>query len=1429
MSRAGLCVLMVVMVTGSPAWASDLLVDDFNTDNTPSLWGRIYEHRLDAAGWDKPHGWPGNGFVVSNWEISGGTLNNSTASATTNYAAGECPATKWWTNPAPSSNRRRLRVSFDYGVGAGDTLTCHFWAVQTGRTPTTTFSWISNNQGWSNGNSGQNESVSTNGYAPYNLSNGSNPPTTGSISGSLTGTNTFVWEVILPSLGISNVITVGDIDTFLIAFAGNETGGGTTWVDNLSVTDWPPNLLDDDFSADRTPPDQWRLYDHLLDTGWNATRATLYFSQWDTTNNRMENPVDYAPTNGGQYVESESPLWQWWTNTETNSTVPALHVAFDYGVGAGDTLTCHFWAVQTGGPSGSVNFISNNEGWINGNSGQNKTSSSGGHVPYNLLDGANPPGNTGYIASLAGTGTFEQVIYPGGFGIPGVASLGDIDTFFLAFAGNEVGGGTTWIDDVSVIVGDTPTTVTYTVSSNWSSQDVGGHDTVVIVAGVTVTQDVNVAADSVLIDGTLEVEADTVVSSLAADVTIGASGALRFELGMLGITPLTLGGNLSISNGGVIEVDGTAYEGIDGYFPLLLTANAQASAAATNSAAFTGFAEREPALIQDTDGVWLWVIAPPAFSTNLCSLVPDSTVTADYSNTQFSATRAWDPSGSAWSLSLHEAHVSNTRLTQDVLGGGTGTTNQSWELRVARGGFVYSLRTPALGETVPPSYRSDGDTSPWNDEVWQGVAVGPLNDPGNGSPYFMHQSGVYMKDPILTEPFYSPEVAAHLDVADRSFTTVNWTPHAHINIYVDGNPSNDWKSYLLAYTRYKDLGQGVIEATLGYYNYGPDHLNWFNMPWGGVRRTSTEYAFTAQPGGTTWSDPVTNRWGTVEAFNLTGGWQGYSATSNGTTPALGFVFGEDADPLPPEHVGASWFRCGYAGGSFQTNETNWRNYFVSTVVRRYNLPQGNGIWSRTYFVLGDDMQDLSDRIADRGLVDVELSAFAYTESATPLIGYSFTGSGVDFRIFEEAATPEFSLYAHPVSDSFPVFEVIENDGSRYLTWNPYANGIVKPYDGTLAGIRLLGFAPRVADINSGGTSYAYESLENVLLAVPENYIADGEVLAVRVASSGSPASYVRGAGGDPSWSLLAGWWDDSSGTYQPSTQFPGALDTVTLNNGASAAVDRVAIISDMYIVNGSGDGTLAVNTAGKTLVITGAFDVGHATASGSGAVNQTAGSVSCDTLNVGGSGGSGVYSVDGGTLSVDDEVSVYTTGLLDIDGGAFAKSVAAAEPNRSVAGGGSIRVQSGAFAWTGGAVTNVVSMMNAMEISGGDVDLEVQFRLYNELKVVGDDADIDISWLGGLTGSSFVFELDGGGVSTIDVAGWMQLGDASITVDGSGYTGADADILLLDSLNLASTSTSVVVTGFAPGYVVSVIQDEASGRDWVRLTITLQGTLFRFR
>lgn len=121
-------------------------------------------------------------------------------------------------------------------------MTVHFWAVQSGGTATTTNAWITNNQGWINGNSGQNEDISAGGYDTFNLLDGDTTPDgVDSISGSLTGSGTFDWSIDVSTLGIAGVSNIGDIDTFFFAIAMNEGGppGSTSSFDNVSITPEP--------------------------------------------------------------------------------------------------------------------------------------------------------------------------------------------------------------------------------------------------------------------------------------------------------------------------------------------------------------------------------------------------------------------------------------------------------------------------------------------------------------------------------------------------------------------------------------------------------------------------------------------------------------------------------------------------------------------------------------------------------------------------------------------------------------------------------------------------------------------------------------------------------------------------------------------------------------------------------------------------------------------------------------------------------------------------------------------------------------------------------------------------------------------------------------------------------------------------------------
>jgi hypothetical protein len=115
----------------------------------------------------------------------------------------------------------------------------------------------------------------------------------------------------------------------------------------------------------------------------------------------------------------------------------------------------------------------------------------------------------------------------------------------------------------------------------------------------------------------------------------------------------------------------------------------------------------------------------------------------------------YTPSDSLWGKHLDERNVFNFELKhmQDEA--------NSFTVRIGKGGQLYSLRG-AFGESVPPQ----GVGNPWNDEVWQFVAVcGKFNvfDSGQvlseevnerfkamnyGTTYFIHNSGAYMQMPV---------------------------------------------------------------------------------------------------------------------------------------------------------------------------------------------------------------------------------------------------------------------------------------------------------------------------------------------------------------------------------------------------------------------------------------------------------------------------------------------------------------------------------------------------------------------------------------------------------------------------------------------------------------------------------------------------------
>jgi hypothetical protein len=316
------------------------------------------------------------------------------------------------------------------------------------------------------------------------------------------------------------------------------------------------------------------------------------------------------------------------------------------------------------------------------------------------------------------------------------------------------------------------------------------------------------------------------------------------------------------------------------------------------------------------------------------------------------------------------------------------------------------------------------------------------------------------------------------------------------------------------------------------------------------------------------------------------------------------------------------------------------------------------------------------------------------------------------------------------------------------------------------------------------------------------------VLGMAAAGSVSAASYGRSSTGD--WSDLAKWRDNSSGSWQASTVLPGASDSATVNNDFTLTLDMNAAISSMVIVNTSdGKGaTFNMHGADRTLTLGSTLAVGHSTYTGAGVVNQSAGSLLAGgiiTVN-----DKGTYNLTSGTLQAGNNINVVGNGLLDINGGTVTTAVSAV---RGFSGTGTVKLQSGSVSMSGASSVRLDS--NLFEISGGSLTLDANVVLgyakASEMKIIGDEATLNFKTFSqaadnGASGT-IRFVLDETGVSTINVAEWINLEASTLVVDGSAYTGGAGTFDLITSgsfmpANIADTN-KFSITGFANGAFIT--------------------------
>lgn len=433
-------------------------------------------------------------------------------------------------------------------------------------------------------------------------------------------------------------------------------------------------------------------------------------------------------------------------------------------------------------------------------------------------------------------------------------------------------------------------------------------------------------------------------------------------------------------------------------------------------------------------------VFPPSTAQVAAELRGESVISSNYTE-----------SGSLWWEGLDERAVFHAELAHRQ-----GADN-SFALRVGRGGQIYSLRG-AFGESVPPSNLG----SPWNDEVWQFVAVcSRYNGVGalpkevaqrfNASPFqswfFVHNSGAYIESDSALKNIYCPLLASGAAADGRAYRTVNW------GLVPQSRTIN--RSPLLYYCQTRDVGDGVIELTWVVHNFSVrddvvfDHLN---APWGGTRISSlpVHYVSTPEGGLLTKREMQKRNYGGGVGVRETGGWNLSCVAEAPDSPSLALVFGRDRH-LESElekaragkshvQISGSLYRDWDVGGDYtssvqdwETRPANtWRNYDVAVVIPKFRLIPGSTIWYRSFLIV--NRKDRAIELAKQFTDQVDYGLLTFDPATTPKVPVFIK----DARVVERGGKPAFVLFSKPVPGSLPLFLIEDSTtGREVVTTDPY--------------------------------------------------------------------------------------------------------------------------------------------------------------------------------------------------------------------------------------------------------------------------------------------------------------------------------------------------------------------------------------------------------
>ena len=429
------------------------------------------------------------------------------------------------------------------------------------------------------------------------------------------------------------------------------------------------------------------------------------------------------------------------------------------------------------------------------------------------------------------------------------------------------------------------------------------------------------------------------------------------------------------------------------------------------------------------------------FGSSVLDLFPDTGVEPLEASAEVesSCSFSYVPTGSTWRETLDEKDVFFASIKGD-----------GWIMGVGKGGSIYSLRGP-YGESIPPQRIE----SPWNDEVWQTVAtnedlIGPIHEyqaehrdqyrVTEPLMYFIHQSGIYTPGAKKdgggkAAAFYSPTLRKRWNPDSKTLELVSWMQQAHTPCV--------WKSGLLIYTSYRDLGGGILEVNKVLHNFGTEKMNYTNTPWGGIRHSSMPHGIMGKPDGSWEAIEGIYGWTDIPTRNLvdTGGWMAWTQDPKDTaSPSLALVFGTDANDVSKGRRVDEAIRWGKAGSG---PGSNIRDYQVVERMGHPEIMPGESWSIRWYLVSGSlvDVREHAAKLADKAF----MAPLKYENSPVQPVW-------VDNGLVNTEGRGEKwgGLLAFPEKGAVPVFLLVDKSSDKQvISADIYALAESEPYPNPL--------------------------------------------------------------------------------------------------------------------------------------------------------------------------------------------------------------------------------------------------------------------------------------------------------------------------------------------------------------------------------------------